>query len=153
MEAIKYLDQVKRLDRQVEKCRNKERELRALLESTTQVSNGMPHGSGNPDKITNTMQKLIEAQKRTNSAIDKYVNAKQDVIEHIKVLPERQYEVLLWLFIRKKDKRKPGQDWYYSWSEVAGKMRCSEQNVSKLRRKAINNLQKILDPEGENAKK
>ena len=145
MQAIEYLNKARKLDSQVERCREKEMELWTLVTSTTQVSNGMPHGSSDPDKITNNMQKLLEARKRTNVAVDKYVNAKQDIIEHIKALPKRQYEVLLWLYINKREKRKPGQSWYYTWSEVAENMGCTEQNVSKLRLKAIKNLQKILE--------
>ena len=147
MQAIEYLSKIKRLDSQVDKCREKEMELWVLATSTTQSSDGMPHGTSDPDKMTNNVQKLIAARKCTNEIIDKYVNAKREVIHYIKMLPPRQCEVLNLLYIEKRDKLQPGQKWYYTWSEVAEMLGCTEQNVSKLRRKGIKNLQKILDDE------
>lgn len=152
MNVYEYLQQAKRLDSEAEKCREKEMELWSLATSATQSSDGMPHGSSDPDKMTNNVQKLMNARKRTNTAVDRYVKAKQDIIKHIKMLPPKQCDVLNWLYIEKRENRQPGQKWYYTWSEVAAKMGCTEQNVSKLRRKAIKNLKKILDSEGETQK-
>ena len=147
MQAIEYLNQVKRLDSLIENKREEERELWAMATSMTQNSDGMPHGTSDPDKMTNIIQKIITARERTNAAIDRYVDAKQDVINHIEMLPIRQYDVLHWLYIKKRDKREQGQGWYHTWSEIAEKMGCTEQNISKLRGKALRNLQKILDSE------
>jgi DNA-directed RNA polymerase specialized sigma subunit len=147
VQAIEYLERVKRLDAQIENKREEERELWALATSMTQNSDGMPHGTSSPDKMTNIVQKIIAARERTNAAIDRYVDAKQDIISHIEMLPVRQYEVLHWLYIKKRDKRTKGQHWYYTWAEIADKMGCTEQNIGKLRGKALKNLQKILDSE------
>ena len=147
MQAIEYLNQVKRLDSLIENKREEERELWALATSMSQASDGMPHGTSDPDKMTNIIQKIITARESTNAAIDRYGDAKQDVINHIEMLPIRQYDVLHWLYIKKRDKIAKGQGWYYTWSEIAEKMGCTEQNISKLRGKALRNLQKILDSE------
>ena len=152
MQAIEYLNQAKRLDALIENKREEERELWALATGMTQAADGMPHGTSDPDKMTNIVQKIIAARERTNAAIDRYVDAKQDIIDHIEMLPHRQYEALHWLYIRKRDKIDKGQSWYYTWSEVADKMGCTEQNIGKLRCKALRNLQKILDSE-ENTEK
>ena len=90
MKAIEYLNQVKRLDSLIENKREEERELWTLATSMTQNSDGMPHGTSDPDKMTNIIQKIITARERTNSAIDRYVDAKQDVINHIEMLPRKQ---------------------------------------------------------------
>ena len=145
MQAIEYLNQVKRLDSLIENKREEERELWTLATSMTQNSDGMPHGTSNPDKMTNIIQKIITARERTNAAIDRYVDAKQDVINHIEMLPRKQYDVLYWLYVKKKEKLKPGEKLYYTWSEVADNLGCSEENIRKTRRRAIKNLQKILD--------
>jgi DNA-directed RNA polymerase specialized sigma subunit len=147
VQAIEYLNQVKRLDALIDNKREEERELWAMATSMTQNSDGMPHGTSEPDKMTNIIQKIITAREQTNAAIDKYVDAKQDIIKHIEMLPQRQYEVLHWLYIKKRDRITKGQSWYYKWSEVAEKMGCTEQNIGKLRGKALKNLQKILDSE------
>lgn len=147
MQAVEYLNQAKRLDRLIENKRDEEKELWALATSMTQSSDGMPHGTSDPDKMTGIVQKIIAARERTNAAIDKYVDAKQDIIRHIEMLPIKQYEVLYWLYIKKRENLEKGQKWYYTWSEVAENLGCSEENIRKTRRRAIKNLQKIIDSE------
>lgn len=147
MQAIEYLIQAKRLDSLIENKREEEMELWTLATSMTQASDGMPHGASDPDKMTGIIQKIITARERTNAIIDKYVDAKQDIINHLEMLPTKQYEVLYWLYIKKREKREHGQKWYYTWSEVAENLGCSEENIRKTRRRAIKNLQKILDSE------
>ena len=152
MRADEYLEQVKELDSKIDNKRDEERELWALASSMTQSYSDMPHCSGDNDKMTDIVKKIIDAQKRTNAQIDKYVDTKQDVIAHIEQLPRKQYDVLYWLYIKKREKRQPGQKWYYTWAEVAENIGCSEQTISNIRRRAIRNLKKILDSEGKTQK-
>lgn len=152
MRADEYVEQLKQLDSKIEIKRDEERELWALATSVTANYSGMPHGSSDPDSMTGIVKKIIEAQKRTNAKIDEYVDARQDVIKHIEMLPIRQCEVLHWLYVRKRTKPEKGKGWYYTWSEVADNMGCTEQNIGKLRRKAIRNLQRILDSEEKSGK-
>lgn len=147
MRADTYLEQVKYLDSMVENKRDEERELWALATSMTQSYSGMPHGSGENDKMTAIVKKIIDARERTNAQIDEYVDAKQDVINHIEMLPRKQYDVLYWLYIKKREKCQKGQKWYYTWSEVADGLGCTEQNIANVRRRALKNLQIILDSE------
>ena len=147
MRADKYVEQLKDIDSEIEMKQDDERELWALATRITQNFSGMPFGSHDNDQMTGIVNKIIEARKRTNAKIDEYVDTRLDVIKHIEMLPTRQREVIHWLYVRKREKRSKGQGWYYTWSEVAENMGCTEQNVGKLRRKAIKNLQKILDSE------
>lgn len=147
MQAYEYLQQAKRLDALIENKREEEKELWALATGMTQNNDGMPHASGTADKLASIVQKIIAAQERTNAAIDRYVDAKQDIIKHIEMLPAKQYTVLYWLYVKKREKRQLGQKWYYTWSEVAENLGCSEENIRKTRRRAVKNLQKILDSE------
>lgn len=147
MRADKYLERVKDLYSNIERLRAVEEELWSLATSMTQGFDGMPHASGAVDKMTPSIDKIIKARANTNAKIDEYVDVKLDVIRHIEMLPQRQCEALDLLYVRKRKNRRKGQSWYYSWSEIADIMGCTEQNISKLRRKAIKNLQKILDSE------
>ncbi len=147
MQAVEYIIQAKKLDALIENKRQEEQEIWTLVTSITQASDGMPHGTSDPDKMTGKVQKLIEARARTNAAIERYASTKQDIIKHLEMLPLKQYEVLYWLYVKKRDDRKAGQKWYYTWSEVAENLGCSEENIRKTRRRAIKNLQKILDSE------
>ena len=152
MRADTYLEQVKYLDSLIENKRDEERELWALATSMTQSYSGMPHGSGENDKMTAIVKKIIDARERTNAQIDLYVSVKQDVINHIETLPRKQYDVLYWLYVKKREKCEKGQKWYYTWSEVAENLGCSEENIRKTRRRAIRNLQIILDSEKKDEK-
>lgn len=152
MQAVEYLSQAKRYDSLIENKREEERELWALATSMTQKSDGMPHGTSEPDKMTNIVQKIMDAQDRTNALIDKYVDARLDIIAHLEMLPRKQYEVLYCLYIKKREKRQKGQKHYYTWSECAEILGITEQAMAKTRRRGIKNLQNILDSEEKEAK-
>lgn len=152
MNAYEYLEQVKEADALIEVKRAEERDLWVLATSMTQVNDGMPHASGASDKVGNIIQKIIAQQERINAQIDRYIDIRDDVISHIERLPWKQYTVLYWLYVGKRERRKPGQPHYYTWREVAEKLGCSEQNIGNLRKRAVRNLQKILDAEEKSAK-
>ena len=150
MNAVEFLEQVKDADAKIDSKRAEERELWVLATSVTQVNDGMPHATGVSDKIGNIIPKIIAAQARTNEQIDRYIDIRDDVIRHIEMLPSKQYKVLHWLYVRKREHRKKNQSWYYTWREVADNMGCSEQNLFNIRKRAVRNLQKILDSEEKN---
>ena len=147
MNVYDYLEQVKEADAMIDSKRAEERELWAIATSITQSNDGMPHASGVSDKVGNIIHKIIEAQKRTNEQIDRYIDIRDDVIRHIEMLPIKQYAVLHWLYVRKRERRNKNQSWYYTWNEVAENLGCSEQNIANTRKRAVRNLQKILDAE------
>jgi DNA-directed RNA polymerase specialized sigma subunit len=147
MDAYTFLEQVKDADAKIDAKKADERELWTQATSMTQAINGMPHAPGVSDKVGNIIHKIIEAQNETNRQIDMYIDIRQNVIRHIEMLPTKQYTALHWLYVRKREYRKKNQSWYYTWSEVAENMGCTEQNLSKLRKRGAKNLQKILDSE------
>lgn len=149
MNAYEYLKQVKEADAKVDAKLAEEQELWALATRTTQANDGMPHASGVSDKVGNQGGKLVEAQKRTREQVDRYIDIRDDVIRHIEQLPTKQYKVLHWLYVRKREHREKGESWYYTWNEVAEHLGCTVQNISSIRKKAIKNLQKLLDSEKE----
>lgn len=152
MNVYEYLEQVKDADAKVDSKRAEEQELWAIATSITQANDGMPHATGVSDKVGNIIHKIIEAKNRTNEQIDKYIDIRNDVIRHIEMLPTKQYTVLHWLYVRKREHREKNQSWYYTWSEIAENLGCSEQNISNTRKRAVKNLQKILDSEKKFAK-
>lgn len=152
MDVYEYLEQVKIADSKVDEKRAEERELWAIATSMTQNNDGMPHATGVSDKVGNIIQKIIEAQNRTNEQIDRYIDIRDDVIRHIEMLPPKQCTVLHWLYVRKRDRRAKNQSWYYTWREVAENIGCTEQNLSNVRKRAVKNLQIILDSEKKSQK-
>ena len=152
MDAYTFLEQVKDADAKIDERRADERALWAIATGTTQAMDGMPHAPGVSNKIENIMPKIEAAQKETNRQIDRYICIRDDVIKHISMLPTKQCTALHWLYVRRREYRKPNQSWYYTWSEVAENMGCTEQNLSKLRKRGVRNLQKILDSEEKDSK-
>ena len=152
MNVYEYLEQVKDADAKIDSKRAEELELWAIATSVTQANDGMPHAPGVSDKVGKIIGKIIEAQKKTNEQIDRYIDIRDDVIKHIEMLPTKQYTVLHWLYVRKRERREKNQSWYYTWSEVAENLGCSEQNIANTRKRAVKNLQKILDSEKKEAK-
>ena len=147
MNAYEYLEQVKIADAMIDTKRAEEQELWAIATSVTQTNDGMPHAPGVSDKVGNIIPKILKAKQRTNEQINRYIDIRTDVIRHIEMLPIKQYTVLHWLYVRKRDHREKDQSWYYTWREVAENLGCSEQSISNLRKRAVKNLQKILDAE------
>lgn len=147
MQAVEYLNKLKWLESEIEKLEDEEKVLWSLATSVTPNMDGMPHTSGESDKMTASVNRIIKAKEATVALKAEYALARQDILAHIKMLPPKQYDVLYWLYVKKRENRKKGQKWYYTWSEVAENLGCSEENIRKTRRRAIKNLQKILDSE------
>lgn len=152
MNAYDYLQQVKDADAKIDEKKAELQELWTLATSITQSSDGMPRAHGVSDKVGKTTRKIITAQKKIIAQIDKYMDIREDVIRHIEMLPTKQCTVLHWLYVRKREKREKNQSWHYTWSEVAENIGCTEQNISRIRKRAIKNLQKILDSEKKDSK-
>ncbi len=147
MNVYDYLQQVKDADAMIDEKKAELQELWTLATSVTQLSDGMPRSHGVTDKVGKTAKKIIKAKENAIAQIDKYMDVRKDVIRHIEKLPPKQRTVLLWLYVRKREKREKNQSWYYTWSEIAENLGCSEQNIANTRKRAIKNLQKILDSE------
>ena len=145
MNAYDYLQQVKDADAKIDEKKAELRELWSLATSMTQHSDGMPRAHGISDKVGKTSRKIITTEEKTLAEIDRYLDIRADVIRHIEMLPTKQCTVLHWLYVRKRENRRKNQSWYYSWSEIAENLGCSEQNIANTRKRAIKNLQKILD--------
>lgn len=94
MRADEYLEQVKKLNSDIERLQAVELELWSIATSMTQGFDGMPHATGVTDKMTPAVERIMKARENTNAKIDEYVNVKLDIIRHIEMLPQRQCEAL-----------------------------------------------------------
>lgn len=143
--AYDYLDQVKILDTLIFNKTAEQEQLRELAEKITQANDGMPHASGVSDKIGNAVSGLVDLQNETAVLVKTFKSVLQDVVKHIEMLPEEQYNILHCKFIRKRKELGNHRSWYHSWEEVAEIVGYSESQVYRIRKKALRNLQKILD--------
>ena len=147
MNAYDYLQQVKNADAIIDEKKADLQELWTLSSSLAQLTDGMPRSCGVTDKTGKTARKIIKAREKAIAQIDKYIDIRNDVIRHIEMLPPKQRTVLFWLYVRKRENREKNQSWYYTWSEIAENLGCTEQNIANIRKRAVKNLQKILDSE------
>lgn len=147
MNAYEYLQQVKEANARIDEKEAELQELWTRATRVTQLSDGMPRSHGATDKVGKTARKIVIAKGEAIAEIDKYMDVREDVIRHIEMLPPKQRTVLHWLYVRKREKRGKNQSWYYTWSEIAENLGCTEQNIANTRKRAVKNLQKILDLE------
>jgi DNA-directed RNA polymerase specialized sigma subunit len=150
LNAYDYLQQVKDADARIDEKNAELQEFLTLATSVIHFSDGMPRARGVADTVGNTASKIIKARENAIAQIDKYMDIRADVIRHIEMLPPKQRTVLHWLYVRKREKRGKNQSWYYTWREIAENLGCTEQNIDHIRKRAIKNLQKILDAEQKN---
>ena len=147
MNAYDYLQQVKDANARIDEKQAELQELWSLATSVTQSSDGMPHTGGVSDKVGKAAPKIKKAREQTIAEIEKYMDIREDVIRHIEMLPPKQRTVLHWLYVRKRENRRKNQSLYYTWREIAENLGCTEQNIDHIRKRAVKNLQKILDSE------
>jgi DNA-directed RNA polymerase specialized sigma subunit len=122
-------------------------QLRELAERITQAFDGMPHATGASDKIGNAVASWVDLANETAVLATTLEDIRQDVIKHIEMLPDEQYNILFCKFILKRKNLYNHRSWYHSWEEVAEIVGYSESQVYRIKKKAIKNLQKILDDE------
>lgn len=139
MNAYEFLSRVQKLDRLIE-CKTEEvKQLREMATQVTQLGDGMPHAFGASDKIGNAVTKIVDAQAETNELVDKLIDCRQEIIDKIEQLPPCQYTVLHRRFVL-----------LHKWREVAEELHYSEMQVHRIKKRAVRNLQKILDEEQSN---
>ena len=147
MRAFDYLDQVKILDSLIINKTAEQEQLRLMAEKITQANDGMPHGTGVSDKIGNAVAGLVDLQNEIAVLVVTFKGILQDVTKTIEKLPEEQYKVIHAKFILKRKELGNHRSWYYSWEEVAEIVGYSESQVYRIKKKAIRNIQRILDSE------
>ena len=147
MRAFDYLEQVKLLDTLIMSKTAEQEQLREMAEKITQANDGMPHGSGVSDKIGNAVAGLVDLANEIAVLVVTFKGILQDVTKHIEMLPTEQYEILHTKFVLKREELGNHRSLYYSWEEVAEIVGYSESQVYRIKKKAMRNLQRILDSE------
>lgn len=145
MRAFDYLDQVKILDSLIMNKIAEQEQLREMAEKITQANDGMPHATGVSDKIGNAVAGLVDLSNEIAVLVATFKGILQDVTKTIEMLPEEQYRVIHCKFVLKRKELGNHRSWYHSWEEVAEIVGYSESQVYRIKKKAMRNLQRILD--------
>lgn len=101
MKAKEYLDQVKKLNRLIENKMAEREQWRSMATSTGTFSNGeRVQTSGSQQKMADAVCRYMDLEKEIDSCIDRYVDARQDVIATIEQLPAVEYDLLHKIYIQ-----------------------------------------------------
>lgn len=136
MNAVEYLNQVKMCDTKIKnKMLEKEQWFTSATKTTCPTDGERVQSSGNPDKMSDAVTRMIEVDKEIDEMIDSFVDLKQEVIRTIEKVDEPiLYDVLHKIYIQ-----------YMKPSEVADALNYSYQWINELHNRAIGKVQSIID--------
>lgn len=147
MKAKEYLNEIKKLDNQINADIEELECLEALATKTTSVlGNEKVQSSGSQQKMAECVGKIIEMQYKLNKEIDKYIDYKMKARELIKNACDNDCMTLLrkrYFGVYDKEKHRPI---YRTWEQIAIEMNYTYQWVSGgLHQRALAQVQKALD--------
>lgn len=136
MTVEEWLESVGKLD---ELINSKIAERAQVLSLATRMGaemDGMPHAKGSvSDPVGNGAVRLVLLAKEIDRATDEYVDRKQEIIEALETLPEREYGVAHRYYIR-----------YMTLEKIAEDMNYSVTHVWRIKQTAIELLEKMGYP-------
>ena len=135
MNAKEYLGRIKALDQEINRKLDRATALKALALKVTSAWGGEHvSGSGNQDKLGDTIAKIIDLERKIDNAVDKFVDKKAEVRAVIeKVKNPDQLELLLKIYIH-----------YQSLEKVACEMGYTYRNACYIHGRALQTVEAIL---------
>jgi DNA-directed RNA polymerase specialized sigma subunit len=135
-DAKAFLMKIELLDAHINNRINDLHELKSLVTKiTATISQVSVSGSGNHDKIGDSVAKIVDLQDEINQKIDKYVDLKREVSalleqiqdpDQVKVLHKRYFE-------------------YKPWEQIACEMNYSYRNVCYIHGKALQAFAALME--------
>lgn len=139
MEAKKYLQQVRKLNKmiqnkiiEIEECKD------AVLGITGQTERERVQSSGNQQKMEDTICKYIDMQKELDADIDRLIGIKKEIMHTIESLPGTEYDVLHKIYIQGLE-----------FTEIAERQSKSYSWVTTVHGRGLALVQKIIDERGQ----
>lgn len=135
-DAKSFLRKIELLDAHINNRINDLAELKSLVTKiTSTISQVCVSGSGNQDKLGDSVAKIVDLQGEINQKIDKYVDLKREVStlleqiedpDQVKVLHKRYFE-------------------YKPWEQIACEMNYSYRNVCYIHGKALQAFEALME--------
>lgn len=135
-DAKAYLRKIELLDAHINNRINDLHELRSLVTKiTATISQVCVSGSGNQDKLGDSVTKIVDMQNEINRKIDQYVDLKREISslleqiqdpDQVKVLHKRYFE-------------------YKPWEQIACEMGYSYRNVCYIHGKALQAFEALME--------
>lgn len=127
--AKKFLSEIPKTDRLINRLINTVAELRSSLTSTgTDMQSDRVQTSGSKDTLGNTVAKIVDLERQINSRIDELCDLKSDILSRIARMNDLdQQNVLIGRYVQGK-----------KWEVIAKEINFSVSQVYKLHGKALN---------------
>jgi DNA-directed RNA polymerase specialized sigma subunit len=135
-DAKSFLRKIELLDAHINNRINDLHELKSLVTKITSTINQVcVSGSGNQDKLGDSVARIIDLQDEINQKIDRYVDLKREVSamleqiqdpDQVKVLHKRYFE-------------------YKPWEQIACEMNYSYRNVCYIHGKALQAFEALME--------
>ena len=139
MRAKEYLSQVRFLD---ERITCKLADAARLQDMATRITpilreDGASGGGGAPDRLADTVAKIVDLKAEINRDIDRLVDKKRDIAAKLgKLTDRRYYAVLFRRYIL-----------FETFEQIACEMNCSWRNACYLHGQALDVFQQVMDKE------
>lgn len=140
MDTKKYLNQIERLEKQIQNKLSEIYQLKTMACSVS-VSNEKDRVQTSPDKdrLGSTVAKIVDLEKETDKLVDEYVKLKKEVLHRISMLNNsKQKYILVQKYIK-----------YKSIYTIAEELGMTDRGCKKTHKKALEELEKINE-NGEN---
>ena len=136
VEAKAYLSQVEKLDTQIKnKLIERQQWKDIALGITSRMGGERVQSSGRKTKMADAVDKCVDMEAEIDSLVDRLIDIKKEVIQTIEKLDSPfQYDVLHLHYIQ-----------FLSYQEIADKYGKSYDCVKQVHKRAIRNVQAILD--------
>lgn len=133
MDVIEWLSQIGKLNQMIDAKIAERDQIRLLATNTVGNLDGMPHAPGISDKVGSLAVKLVALDEEINAMVDQYVDRRQEAIQTLERLPEREYGVLHRYYIRGM-----------TWEQVADDMGYCTTQIWRIKKEAFRLLEDML---------
>lgn len=136
MDAKEFLSQPKKIDLRIKNRLFERQQLKDIaLGITANMEGERVQSSGSKSKMADALNKLVDAEADIDTLVDKLIGTKKEVTEVIEELPSAlQSDVLFKVYIQN-----------LSFQEVADIYCKSYDSIKKVHKRAVRNVQAILD--------
>jgi DNA-directed RNA polymerase specialized sigma subunit len=136
MDVQVWLEQIAKLDELINaKLAEREQVWAMATRMVSQEADGLPHAKGNiSDPVGTGVVRLQMLEQEIDRLIDKYVDCKQQILKVLEKLSAKDYGVLHRYYIR-----------HMTLEQIAEDMGYSRQQISKIKKKALENLEMRLN--------
>ena len=139
MTAKEFLEQVRYVDRAIDSKLEQVQKLREETTKATLVVSDMPRSSSpNPQRLEDTILKIIDLEHEINRDIDRLVDMKKGTRVSINDMANPDERLVLELRYL----------CYKTWPDITDEMGCGESNIYRIHGLALSNFRVPDDPEG-----